>query len=80
MTQSGGQGEDIKNALMDRLRNLASNIAAISTGRGKPGELIDQIVRVAESLIIYNEEYGTRPEEELIRQALADFTRQALAD
>jgi hypothetical protein len=64
------RSKDIKDALENRLGNLATNIAAISNGRGKPGELVDQIVNVAESLIAYNEAFGTRPEEDLIRRAL----------
>jgi hypothetical protein len=62
---------DAKNALEDRLARLARSMAAISEGGGKPGELVDQIVKVAESLIAYNEAFGARPGEELIRRALA---------
>ena len=66
-----GSREDVKKTLEERLRNLARNIAAISKGIGRPGELVDEIVGVAESLIAYNEAFGTRPPEGLIRRALA---------
>ena len=56
-----------------RLRSLARNISAIGEGGGKPDELVEEIVKVAESLIAYNEAYGIRPPEELIRRALANF-------
>jgi hypothetical protein len=46
-------------------------MAEISEGGGKPGELVDQIVKVAESLIAYDGAFGMRPKEELIRHALA---------
>ena len=62
---------DAKNALEERLARLATSMAAISEGGGKPSELVDQIVKVAESLIAYNEAFGARPGEELIRRALA---------
>ncbi len=61
----------MKQILEERLRDLARNMAAISEGAGTPGELIDQIVKVAESLIAYDESFGHRPEDELIRRALA---------
>jgi len=64
-------GNDIRSALEDRLARLARSMAEISEGGGKPGELVDQIVKVAESLIAYDGAFGTRPEEELIRRALA---------
>jgi len=64
-------GNDIRSALVDRLARLARSMAEISEGGGKPGELVDQIVKVAESLIAYDGAFGTRPEEELIRHALA---------
>jgi hypothetical protein len=44
---------------------------AISEGGGKPHQLVEEIVKVAESLIAYNEAYGIRPHQELIRRALA---------
>jgi hypothetical protein len=62
---------DIRSALVDRLARLAKSMAEISEGGGKPGELVDQIVKVAESLIAYDGAFGMRPEEELIRHALA---------
>jgi hypothetical protein len=68
--QSSGSRDDVKNVLEDRLRKLARNIAAISQRRGEPGKLVDQIVEVAESLIAYNEAFGERPDEELIRRAM----------
>lgn len=64
----------MKEALEDRLRNLARNMAAISEGGGAPGDLVDQIVKVAESLIAYDESFGCRPDEELIRRALTHVT------
>jgi hypothetical protein len=59
-------------ALEGRLRGLAKNMRAIGEGGGKPDELVDEIVKVAESLIAYNEAYGIRPHQELIRRALAN--------
>ncbi len=64
----------MKQALEERLRDLARNMAAISEGAGAPGELVDQIVKVAESLIAYDESFGHRPEDELIRRALAHLS------
>jgi hypothetical protein len=64
-------GNEIRSALVERLARLARCIAEISEGGGKPGELVDQIVKVAESLIAYDGAFGMRPEEELIRHALA---------
>jgi hypothetical protein len=61
-------------ALERRLRSLARNMRAIGEGGGKPDELVEEIVKVAESLIAYNEAYGIRPPQELIRRALANFT------
>ena len=63
--------DKVENALEQRLRSLASNMSAIGEGGGKPDELVEEIVKVAESLISYNEAYGIRPHEELIRRALA---------
>jgi hypothetical protein len=63
--------QDAANTLEQTLRHLAKNIHAIGEGSGKPGELVEDIVKVAESLIAYNEAYGTRPHIELIRRALA---------
>jgi hypothetical protein len=60
-------------ALERRLRSLARNMRAIGKGGGKPDELVEEIVKVAESLIAYNEVYGIRPPQELIRRALANF-------
>jgi hypothetical protein len=48
-------------------------MCAISEGGGKPDELVEEIVKVAESLIAYNEAYGARPHDELIRRALANL-------
>jgi hypothetical protein len=59
-------------ALERRLRSLARNMRAIGEGGGKPDELVEEIVKVAESLIAYNEAYGIRPPQELIRRALAN--------
>jgi hypothetical protein len=70
--QSSGRSEDVRRSLEQNLRNLALNMNAICKGDGNPGELVDQIVKLAESLIAYNETYGTVPEEELIRRALAN--------
>lgn len=71
--QSSEWREEVKNLLEERLRKLARNMAAISRRGGEPGELVDEIVNVAQSLIAYNEAFGTRPEEELIRGALANI-------
>jgi hypothetical protein len=68
---SSKPSQDAANALEQTLRQLAKNMHAISEGSGKPGELVEDIVKVAESLIAYNEAYGTRPHIELIRRALA---------
>jgi len=56
-----------------RLRSLARNVRAIGEGGGKPDELVEEIVKVAESLIAYNEAFETRPHPELIRRALANL-------
>lgn len=48
-------------------------MSAIGGGGGKPDELVEEIVKVAESLIAYNEAYGIRPQQELIRRALANL-------
>jgi hypothetical protein len=52
------------------LKSLAANMRAIGEGEGKPDELVEEIVRVAESLIAYNEACGIRPSQKLIRRAL----------
>ena len=54
-----------------RLRILAKNLDAISKGRGRPRELIADFVNVAESLLAFDEAYGAKPDEKLIRHALA---------
>jgi hypothetical protein len=64
--------DGVKHVLLARLRNLARNMTAISKGGGESGELVDQIVKVAESLIAYDQAFGMRPEEDLIRRALAE--------
>ena len=43
-----------------------ADMSAIGEGGGKPDELVEEIVKVAESLIAYNEAYGIRPQQELI--------------
>jgi hypothetical protein len=60
-------------ALERRLRSLAVTMRAISAGGGEPDQLVDEIVKVAESLIAYNEAYQTRPHQELIRRALGNL-------
>ena len=69
--QPADSREGVKKALEDSLRALARNMTAISVGGGEPGDLVDQVVKVAECLIAYNESFATRPEEALIRRALA---------
>lgn len=59
-------------ALEQRLRSLAMNMKAIGEGGGKPDELVEEIVKVAESLIAYNEAFEVRPDQALIRRALAN--------
>ena len=68
---SSERSQDATAALEQRLRKLAKNMHAIREGSGKPDELVEDIVNVAEALIDYNETYGTRPHIELIRRALA---------
>ena len=63
--------DNAEKALEQRLRSLAKNMGAISEGGGRPDELVEEIVKVAESLIAFNEAYGTRPHQGLIRRALA---------
>ena len=65
--------DNAEKALEQRLRSLARNMSAIGGGGGKPAELVEEIVKVAESLIAYNESYGIRPQQELIRRALANL-------
>jgi hypothetical protein len=60
-------------ALEESLRDLAKNMSAISRGGGTPGELVEQIVKVGESLLAYDEALGMRPSEELIRRALTSI-------
>ena len=67
------QPRPAENALEQSLRSLARNMSAIGEGVGKPGELVKEIVKVAEALIAYNEAYGMRPRTELIRRALANL-------
>jgi hypothetical protein len=69
---TGKPFDGVEYVLLARLRHLAKNMTAISKGGGKSGELVDQIVKVAESLIAYDQTFGTRPEEDLIRHALAE--------
>jgi hypothetical protein len=59
-----------QNTLERALRSLATNMRAISEGGGNPGQLVEDIVKVAETLIAYNEACGIRPSQELIRRAL----------
>jgi hypothetical protein len=65
--------DNAEKVLEQRLRSLARNMSAIGEGGGKPDELVGEIVKVAESLIAYNEAYGIRPQQELIRRALANL-------
>jgi hypothetical protein len=59
-----------ENTLERALRSLAMNMRAISEGEGKPDLVVEEIVKVAESLIAYNEAWEMRPSQELIRRAL----------
>jgi hypothetical protein len=59
-----------KEAFTDALRELARNILAIGEGGGAPGELVDEIVKIAEGLLAFNEVHGHRPGPELIREVL----------
>jgi hypothetical protein len=59
-----------ENTLERAIRSLAMNMRAISEGEGKPDQLVEEIVKVAESLIAYNEAWEMRPSQELIRRAL----------
>jgi hypothetical protein len=59
-----------KEAFTDALRELARNILAIGEGGGAPDELVDEIVKIAEALLVFNEVYGRRPDPELIREVL----------
>jgi len=63
--------QDPKAIFVRRLRALARNLDAISKGHGKPRELIDDFVNAAESILAFDEAFNTRPDEELIRRALA---------
>jgi hypothetical protein len=68
--QPFGSREDVKRMLEERLRFLAKNTAAISEGGGEPDKLVEQVVDVAESIIAFDQVFGTRPTGELIRRAL----------
>jgi hypothetical protein len=59
-----------KDAFTEALRELARNILAISEGGGAPGELVNEIVKIAECLLVFNEIHGGRPASELIREVL----------
>jgi hypothetical protein len=59
-----------KEAFTDALRELAKNILAIGEGGGAPDELVDEIVKIAEGLLVFNEVHGQRPCPELIREVL----------
>ena len=63
--------QDSKAMFEQRLRALAKNLDAISKGRGRPSELIDDFVNVAESLLAFDEAFKAKPDEKLIRRALA---------
>jgi hypothetical protein len=63
--------QDPKAMFVQRLRALAKNLDAISKGSGRPSELIDDFVNAAESLLTFDEAFKTRPDEKLIRRALA---------
>jgi hypothetical protein len=63
--------QDPKAMFVQRLRALAKNFDAISKGRGRPSELITDFVNVAESLLTFDEAFNMRPDEKLIRRALA---------
>ena len=65
--------QDSKAVFEQWLRALAKNFDAISKGHGRPRELIADFVNVAEALLAFEEAYGTKPDEELIRRALAKF-------
>ena len=67
---TGYSHADPKALLEERPRTLAKNMSGISEGGGKPGELIKEIVNVAEALIAFDKAFGTRPNAELIRRAL----------
>jgi hypothetical protein len=73
MTGQSQSSQGAKALFEQRLRALAKNLQAISKGRGKPGDVVDQIVEVAESLIAFDEAFGMRPQDELIRRALANL-------
>jgi hypothetical protein len=64
---------DAKSMFEQRLSAFAKNLCAISEGRGSPGTLIDDSVSLAEAILAFNEAFGTRPGEELIRRALASL-------
>jgi hypothetical protein len=63
---------DPKAVFEQRLKALAKNVSAITEARGSPGKLIDDFVNVAEAIVAFDEAFGTRPGEELIRRALAN--------
>jgi hypothetical protein len=65
--------DNAEKSLEQSLRSLAKNMKAIGEGGGKPDELVEEIVKVAESLIAFNEAYGIRPHQALIRRALANL-------
>jgi len=45
--------DNAEKALEQRLRSLARNMSAIGEGGGKPDELVEEIVKVAESLNLH---------------------------
>jgi hypothetical protein len=67
------ESNNAEEALEQRLRTLARNMKAIGKGGGNPDQLVEEIVKVAESLIAFNEAYGIRPHQALIRRALANL-------
>ena len=52
------------------LERSQKNMSGISEGGGKPGELIKEIVNVAEALIAFDKAFETTPNAELIRRTL----------
>ena len=82
MTKSGtSQNSDLdfkskqvaQEALTEGLKQLARNFAAISEGGGTPADLVDEIVNIAECLLLFNEVCGGRPSPEFICEVLTDL-------
>jgi hypothetical protein len=70
--EHGDLASFVRKAFADGLKQLGENFVALREGRGAPADLVDQVVTLAECLLVFNEVYGHRPTPELIRDVMTN--------